>query len=279
MADLIAQGKKPQDRFRRQLPLGRRIILGRASGSWSVGWDERISRRHVELLWQDGKLTVQKMESAKNPLFQRGHQVEFCQLKPGESFVIGETTFSLTDESVDISLDAPSPMTEQSYSAEYLEGVRYKNTDHRIEALSHLSEIISSARNDQELFVRLVNVLLLGVPSAKAAAILSAKAEGTELLIETLHWDRRKLTGEPFSPSQKLIKQAADRGETVLHIWNDQNPRRSVKERVHQETAQQYTLAEDNDWALLVRFLERFVGGGTFNRGQFFNKCCWFRFK
>jgi hypothetical protein len=72
VADLIAQGADPQQRWRRQLPAGQNIVLGREAGAWSVAWDDQISRRHLALCWSSGKLEVEKLSTGLNPVFVRG---------------------------------------------------------------------------------------------------------------------------------------------------------------------------------------------------------------
>ena len=46
--------------------------------------------------------------------------------------------------------------------------------------LSRLPDVISGAAGDQELFVRLVSMLLAGVPRADAAAVVAVEGEGRE---------------------------------------------------------------------------------------------------
>ena len=96
----------------------------------------------------------------------------------GEHFVIGETTFTLVDDQINVSLDLPQPLREQSFSPQYLKRVRYRNADERIEILSRLPEVISGAANDAELFLRMVNMLLAGIPRAGAVALVAVDLIG-----------------------------------------------------------------------------------------------------
>jgi adenylate cyclase len=241
MPDLIAQGPETQDRWRRTLPSGRRLVLGRASGAWATPWDDRISRRHVEICWLNGRLEVIKLPDARNPVFCRGRSYERFFVKPGEHFVIGGTTFTLADEQVNVTDDAPLPVSEQTFTAQYLKRVRFRNADQRIEVLSRLPEIVSGASTDVEMLVRLVNVLLTGIPRASAAAVVALRqdAEG-ESHVEVLHWDRRMLTGEEFRPSERLIRRAAESSESVVHVWTGGADR----------SRSAFTVSENIDWAL-----------------------------
>ena len=173
MPDLIAQGQQPQHRWRRKLASGVMQTIGRNAGPWSTPWDERISRRHVEATWRDGKLHVTVMPDARNPVFYRGQRADAFAVSPGEHFVIGGTTFTLADERVNVSLDIPHPANERTFSIEELRHQPFRRADERVDVLSRLPDIISGSANDAEMFVRLVNLLFSGIPRATAAAIVS----------------------------------------------------------------------------------------------------------
>ena len=142
MPDLIAQGVHQEFRWRRSLPIGEKVVLGRASGTWAVPWDDQISRRHVELLWTGSHIEVTRLDSASNPVFLEGRAVEQLQIRAGDHFVIGTTRFTLTEEEIKISLNAPRPVTEQTFSPEYLKQLAFRNADQRIQVLSRLPEMI-----------------------------------------------------------------------------------------------------------------------------------------
>ncbi len=175
MPDLIAQGIEAQQRWRRPLPEGQEFVLGRVGGVWAVPWDHQVSRRHVGLAWDGRRLTVRRLPEAKNPVFLHGKDADRFELSPGEHFVVGQTTFTLADQQVDVTVDQPAPVQQQSFSAQYLKGVQFRNPDHRIEVLSRLPDVIAGAAGDKELFVRLVSMLLAGVPRADAAAVVAVE--------------------------------------------------------------------------------------------------------
>ncbi len=239
MPDLIAQGPRPQDRWRRglQSAVVEEAILGRTSEPWSVPWDDRVSRQHATIAWENGKLKVAKLPQARNEIFFRGQRSDQFTAAVGEHFVIGQTTFTLTDQHVQFS-DVPAPvMAEQTFSANLLRQHQYKDSGRRIEALGKLPDIIAGASNDQELCARIVNLLLQGVPHAAFVAILKLSDEasiapaigdstGHETAgresdpLELLHWDSRGISGSTISPSGQLVKQATHTKESVLHVLN-----------------------------------------------------------
>ncbi len=98
MADLIAQGEQPEQRWRRALPEREPVLLGRSAGDWSVPWDAHVSRQHVQLLWTGARLEVSQSPQGRNPVFFRGQEAAEFSLNPGEFFVIGQTTFTLSDQ-------------------------------------------------------------------------------------------------------------------------------------------------------------------------------------
>src|SRR5262245_55887646 len=237
MPDLIAQGPQPEDRWRRQLVRGSVHTIGRQSGYWSVPWDGRISRRHVEIEYRDGQLNVTTLDSAKNPVFYRGQSTARFSLGPGEHFVIGDTTFSLIDQRINVSLDLPQPADERTFTTLELRQQPFRESDKRIDALSRLPDVISGSGSDEELFTRLVNLILRGIERATTGAVIAA--EGA---IRVLHWDRRVLASAEFRPSERLIRQAVASGESVVHVWSGSSSGVS--------SASAFTVSEGIDWAL-----------------------------
>jgi len=243
LADLIAEGAKPQDRWRRNLPEGQQLLVGRAAGIWSVPWDDHVSRRHAELCFNGGRLAVERLPNALNPIFVRGVERDRFDMEPGDHFVIGKTRFTLTDDKAEVSLAIPQPVREQAYSSQYLHHVPFRNADQRIEVLSRLPEMISGSANDSELYVRLVNLLLVGLARASAVALVEVDKTGNDdSKVEVLHWDRR-FSGGSFLPSQRLILRATKRGQSMLHVWGTGESEASI-------TA--LTVDEHFDWAFCV---------------------------
>lgn len=234
MADLIAQGSQPQFRWRRRLPADVPQVLGRAGGQWSTPWDERISRKHAELTWKEGRLYVTQLPEARNPIFYRGRKADSFAIQPGDHFVIGETTFTLANERVAVGVNEPVPVTERTFTVEELRNKPYRRPDQRMEVLSRLPEVITSSASDSELFVRLVNLLLGGISRAAAAALVEVQEND----LKVLHWDRRILSGADFNPSERLIRQAVKTKQSVAYVW-------SGAERGPGD----FTLSEGLDWA------------------------------
>lgn len=288
MPDLIAQGPTPSDRWRRPLPkegsAQKTFVLGRTSVGWSVPWDDRISRNHVSLTWNGARLEVSRHIDARNPIFHKGLRQEEFEVGIGDHFVIGQTTFSLVDQRVRVlsqSDEAPA-LTEHSYAPNQLRQARYRDADRRIEVLSRVPEIISSSSSDEEMCVRVVNVLMQGIQQAGFVAIVAdqrdsgfhstplnsaitkgkALSESNDFGIRLLHWDARNLIGHQFSPSAQLIQQATTSRESVLHVWS----------RAIDATQASYTQSENVDWAFCTPInSESCPGWAIYVAGDFAN--------
>jgi adenylate cyclase len=187
-------------------------------------------------LLEEGCLARQAAADGPQPC---GRENDEFEVKPGEHFVIGETRFTLVVESATVARDVAAPLQEQSFSAQYLRGVRFQNADHRMEVLSRLPEVIAGAEQDEQLFVRLVNMLLAGISRASAVALVHAEDTKEEAAASLLHWDRRLATGGSFQPSRRLIVEAIRQKQSVLHVWTTLEDSRANK----------FTASESHDWA------------------------------
>jgi hypothetical protein len=107
LLELVATGPNPDERWRRRLPEGQTIRVGRAPlEGWAVPWDLRISREHVDLLLVGERLVVQRIETARNPVYRFEQPAQHFELGPGEDFRIGGTTFRLERISADMPVKA-----------------------------------------------------------------------------------------------------------------------------------------------------------------------------
>jgi len=219
MAELIAQGRKREDRWRRPLPVDETVVVGRDAPPWSVPWDTYVSRRHVSLTWRGGELEVEHLSSGRNPVYHLGEKVTRFSIRPGGRFVIGETTFTVADEpALTTSGGANQLLRERTFTSSDLKRRKVADAAHHLDVLSRLPEVISGAANDRELYSGLVNLLLAGIVRAEAAALVSVD-EGEGQPIRVLYWDRRQSAAGEFQPSNRLILEAIHRCDTVMHIW------------------------------------------------------------
>lgn len=239
MFELIAQGTKPEHRWRRELPDKTLIEIGRQA-QWSVPWDDKISRRHITAELRNGMLVVRRLADTANPVFFKGKDVPSFGICPGEHFVVGDTSFALANERAFVTQDVPSPISQRTFTHEFLQQVQYRDADRRIDVLSRLPDVIAGTGSEKDLMIRLVNILLSGIASASAVAMVRKDKHSADIKI--LHWDRRLTSQGDFQPSESLIRQAIDGDETVLHTWN---------QRTTDVESQQFTVDYENDWAFV----------------------------
>ncbi len=238
MAELEARFEKDESKgWRRPLPEDVEVKLGRAPGpeGLAADWDGFISSVHAHLLWKDGKLQVRRRTLPKptlNPIYYKAVEADEFSLSPGERFVIGGTVFTLLAEEP----PAPDPtpdsaatnpqLTQMVYSRQQLREVRFVDADRRIEALAALPEIIRFSPSDADLEQRVVRVLLEGIPTANAAAVVCCLPGGeSDRKVAVRCAEGRDGEIETMAPSRKLIYEAIrHRREGVLHVWDRTKP-------------------------------------------------------
>lgn len=238
MPDLIAQGPRRSHRWRRRLPNDELVTIGRDAGYWAVHWDDHVSRQHVKVRWSENSLHVEVLPRTNNPVFFQGTPVQTFRLRPGEHFVIGQTTFTLAEETASIGIHAYLPVTEQTFSQEYLRRLDFRDPSNRLQILSRLPERIASSSESTELHQLVVRVIMEGIPQAKVVALCEMGDDGR---IEFLDWDRIDSNSPTINASQRLISEAINRGESVVHTWNS-------------NTDEQFTEIDNIAWSFCAPF-------------------------
>jgi adenylate cyclase len=240
---LVARGPDARQRWKQPITDGSSYILGRdVEADLPVPWDPHISRRHARLAVRDHRLEVERLPGAQNRIYVNGVETERAMLREGEHFVIGATTFTLEPWSATPSA-AAGPVEEVTFDRQELKKVRFRDADRRFDVLTRLHEVIWGARTQIELHQRLASLILAGVGSAEAVAIVEMDQQGEA---RTLHWDRRRETLGTFHASGRLIDEAFRRRQSVLHLWE------SAK-----LTDSRYTISTDFDWAFCTPVSDR----------------------
>ena len=76
MAYLVAQGPAAHHRWRRSIPTGKTVTIGRADDCWQVDWDSQVSRKHCDLTASSDSLVISMRSEASNPVFVNGEAIE-----------------------------------------------------------------------------------------------------------------------------------------------------------------------------------------------------------
>lgn len=276
---LVAQGQQAQHRWRRNLDKigeskgtdsvvdwGMGITIGRNQATWNIPWDDRISRKHASIQWTDQGLQVERLPDGRNPIFFRGEKQDKFLCEAGEHFVIGQTTFTVVRQQAQVNRSHPYAVTEHAFTQEQLRQTRYRDSSSRLEALNRLPEIIGVSASDEELCLRIVNLLLHSILRANWVALIAAgevqvteqpeikKTNNTRKLadkeLEIMHWDARVLTGHDFNPSGQLIQKAITTKQSILHLW--QHTGSTTVAADSSQPGANYTQSENIDWAFCV---------------------------
>jgi adenylate cyclase len=253
---LLAQGPSPADRWQKPLPDGAPVSLGRA-GDFAAPWEPFLSRAHAELTARDGKVKVRKLPAASNPIFHAGTAADTFDLAPGGTFVVGRTTFTLLSGAP--SPESPQPLLDaRTVAHRELDALAFRDAPHRLDVLSKLPDVISSATSDADLCARLAEMLLAGARRADAVAVVALEPNAERMSV--LHAERRREAEGAFVPSNALVRAAVSDQQTVLHVWgakaNAPNP--------------QYTLSGQFDWAFCVPVRgDACAGWGLYVAGAF----------
>jgi adenylate cyclase len=226
-----------------------------------VPWEAKLSRNQADLRWARGRLEVEGLEEAKNPLFFKGEEKKSFSMVLGEHFVVGETTFTLAEDRVSVASDDPTPLEIVGYTIAEMRETRYRDPDQRIEVLATLPDVLRSAASDEELFSRLVLLLFAAIPEADAAAIV--RVFGKDHRVEVFYWDSRTATTAEFKPSKRLIVDAVEhRRQSVRSLWSGAP-----------EEAPEYTVTDSLDWAFCTPVPgEACAGWGIYVAGKSGNR-------
>lgn len=250
---LTATGAKNGQHASIAIEDGQSVSIGRAADvDVCIAWDSFISRNHATLT-VGPRITVQCNSAARNSVFFNGESTPTCVLDRGQHFVIGETTFRVTDDDTP-SKSLDSPYEEVTFNRQQLRQVRFRDADRKLEVLSSLPEVIRGSRFDSELYIRLVDLLLAGVAHAEAAAVVRFE-DGDD--VELLHWDRRREAAGRFRPSARLVREAFRSGQTVLHVWESVD-----------ESDDDYTQVAEFDWAFCTPVTSGDASWGLYVAGR-----------
>lgn len=242
MAELVVCGPEPMQRWRRPIPVGEVIRVGRAPRSgWAVPWDALISREHAEVQLVNAQLRVRRLDASRNPIYYQDADNSDFLVKAGEQFRIGRTVFQLVAAEIDE--DVPSPSAERSFHPDELRKVAFQNADQRLEVLAKLPKAIMQTTSDEDLASRVVSLVLEAIPTAEAASVVVFDDFSPNANPKMIRWDNRGDSPGRFTPSRRLMHKALQLGQGLLHIWADRD-----------ESNPAFTVSGSLDWAFCMPF-------------------------
>jgi hypothetical protein len=236
MGELLATCSNGSHPWCHTLPEGNAVRLGRnPPQGWSVQIDPMMHREHVDVLLENGLLTVRLLEGKTNLILFEGTARTNCMLSPGEQFQIGQTLFRY----LDITESSAPNTTVHNYESTSLTISAFEHGEDRLKALSVLPVEVTESATDDQFAERLVGFLLETLQQANTVAVVVADLDAADHQpCHQIRYLQSNSAGETaLCPSQPLITAAMRRGEPVLHIWD-----------ADKEVDEPYT-SGDRDWA------------------------------
>ncbi|HEY1192109.1 MAG TPA: adenylate/guanylate cyclase domain-containing protein, partial [Gemmata sp.] len=225
--------------WRHTLPENKGVWLGSGDAQycdWSVPEDKMISRRHALLNWDGAVLTVTERpitpEYPKEPtnriLFQ-SQAVRRCEVRPGQSFLIGKTAFTLKPDDApvpDASVDATAVQHSEERSRDELKRLPFTDPHLLLGALEQLPAYLRGVTSEAALFKQMLKVAVAAMPKADAAAIVRVPPDCPvgDLRVTVVEQNVRELRADgpaQFVPSRKLVRRVVcDQQKSCLHVWS-----------------------------------------------------------
>ncbi len=192
-------------------------VLGRSVEADCTIIDEPcISRKHAVLRLIDGKIDVEKIASATNPLIYKGVRADRFRMSHGDLFVIGETTFQCeADPGTTQHPDEVAP--EFQYTMQVDEMRRDEGAGDRLRLLDLMElPVVLRSHSRREFFLYACGTLRRAT-GASWAQVLTHDGDSLQILAEDAELDR----DDNRSVSKRLIESAiAEAPKPVAYCWS-----------------------------------------------------------
>jgi CRP-like cAMP-binding protein/Fe-S-cluster-containing hydrogenase component 2 len=120
-----------------------------------VPWDEFISRDHFQMCVEGNKVRVTRLASGRNPITFQMRPSDSFLISPGESFVVGNTTFEILEDPLQA-----GRRTATCTAVDYVQLVKMKAGDFAAMLEQHpsvKSSIIEMARSRRQMDAQILN--------------------------------------------------------------------------------------------------------------------------
>ncbi len=256
MAELVVQGTHDSQYLRLPLEDRRMLVLGRGErADLPVPWDLLISRRHAQLRCRGETLQVQKLDSGRNAIYYRGRECPEFEMRLGEEFKIGKSTFRFEPQSA--TADPAWPPPNAGLETLSLTQGTFQTPSRWLEVLSRLPETIASSTTDEDFARCVVSMVLETLPRVDTVAVLHLMGvqSGTPSHLRMLCWDGRESAMSNFQISRTIVRECLQRQEGMIHLWNSADPPMARK----QENL--YTNSGMFDWTFCVPIAQEATWG------------------
>ncbi len=224
---------KVRNAWRHDLPLNEPKRLGRvpAQSDWWMP-DELISGNHATITWDGTKLNItERTPPPTNRIYYNTNPVDQFSISPGESFVIGNTVFTLHGGGTTAgSAGAPdwSDVTMPAVAAVSRTDLRKFSLDSTsaaaaLRALEQVADVLRLASDEDVLFHSMLNVAMNALPRADAAAMVHVPPESTDdqpRAVVRTQVERMAGHSDRFTPSRKLADKSIRREmHSIAYAW------------------------------------------------------------
>ncbi len=188
------------------------VVVGRnEEAEWVVPFERFLSRRHLELNFHSGCLTVTRLKGATNPVYYRGKEEESFTLDPGDQFVVGKTRFVFTTAISEEKL-GDSPLSRYSMASPEVYSKSLMSDRLRLLDLLELPEILR-LKSPAESFAHVAGLLrtVSGGHFSRIAEV-GGRVLGVDSTLDQ---------GQEPKFSEDLVKEAlAESPHPSLYTWN-----------------------------------------------------------
>lgn len=220
---------KVRNTWRHPVPLNEPKRLGRvpAQADWWMP-DELISGFHATIVWNGTHLEVtERTPPPTNRIYHNTQPASQFKIGPGESFVIGNTVFTLHSgpsagpsgsEWLDMTMPAVAAVSRTD-----LRKFQFDAPASTMRALEQVADVLRLATDEDVLYRSMLNVVLNALPRADTAAIVYVPPESSDSqprVVVREQVERMAGPGDRFVPSRKLADKAIRREtRSIAYAW------------------------------------------------------------
>ena len=184
--------------------------------------DSLVSRQHFEVIPSGAGALVRRLPSGRNPIFYQGQECDVFTLPPGESFVVGQTRFTLARSEAALA----TVLNEFTLMGPGREQARQRSSYECFQALMRMLPELRRAADLETVWTTSLGVLRTLLPEASCVMVLDG-----DKVVESLP------AGRAAQASKRLVARAHQEKCTVTHCWDE-------------TTAGEATVLEQVSWAV-----------------------------
>lgn len=219
MLILTAESKSPRHRESWELLPDTSMYLGRsADNDCVIPWDHQVSRKHAELRVQGETLLVRCLQGTTNLIRRGTRKSEFSLVRVGETFQIGQTTFTVSNRSK--SHPAVTVIDQGVGTERNTTSVLMNPADVRLAMVSQNASQLWLAADDKELAEKALAILSQVFTGADLLVVLSCRDVMSSSRPRIVHWHKDE-SGVQAVVSRELIGQALSNSETAIQVETD----------------------------------------------------------